>query len=124
MKVVWKENFMKRTKITTLKNRSQFSNIFAHGRSYVSKNLVLYVKNNGLEFNRLGFIISKKVGKSVTRNRIRRFLKEIYRNNNLKIKEGFDLIIIVRHKASRLNHKTTEFEFMKLIKKAGLSLKD
>ena len=112
---------MKSTKITTLKNNREFRYVLNNGKSYVTKNLVLYVKKNEKDYNRLGIIISKKVGKSVVRNRIRRLLKEVYRDNDVHIKSGFDLVFIVRHRAYDLDYKTTCKEFNKLIKKAKLN---
>ncbi|UMZ75186.1 ribonuclease P protein component [Natranaerofaba carboxydovora] len=112
---------MKSTKITTLKNSKEFRDVLNNGKSYVTKNLVLYVKKNEKNYNRLGIIISKKVGKSVVRNRIRRLLKEVYRKDEIYLKSGFDLVFIVRHRAYNLDYKTACKEFNKLIKKAKLN---
>ncbi len=106
--------------IITFRNKKQFNRVFEFGKSYVSKNLVLYALPNDLDYNRLGFIISKKVGNSVTRNRLRRILKEVYRNKKESIKDGFDMIFIVRHRASNLDYRTAEGEFVKLLKKAKI----
>lgn len=112
---------MKQTsKITTLKKKKEFNHVFKKGKSYVTRNLVVYIVENNLNYNRLGFIISKKVGNSVTRNRIRRLLKESYRKNRDKIDQGFDLIFIVRHRAAGITYKQVKKELFKLLNKAGI----
>ena len=64
--------------------------------------LVLYIRENGLLVNRLGISISRKVGKAVLRNRIKRLIKEQIRLNKGKISPGYDLIIVVRAAAGTL----------------------
>ena len=76
-----------------LKKDSDFKRVYNKGKSYGCKNLVLYYLPNGTDEFRVGFSISKKVGKAVVRNRIRRYLKE-----SLKFYEpqgkGLDIIFI------------------------------
>lgn len=115
---------MSNSKIYTLKKNRQFNYVFKKGTSNVTKNLVIYSVKNNLSYNRLGFIISKKVGNSVTRNRIKRLLKEAYRNKNVHFKTGYDLIIIVRHRAAGLTYKQAENELLTLAKKANIIIKE
>jgi ribonuclease P protein component len=49
---------------------------------------------NGLDYYRCGFVVSKRVGKAVTRNRVRRWLREAVRQT--PIKPGWDVIFITR----------------------------
>lgn len=59
--------------------------------------MVLFYKKNGLSYNRIAFLASKKVGNSVTRNRARRLMKESYRQINERIAVGYDIIFIARN---------------------------
>lgn len=45
----------------------------------------------------LGLTVSKKIGNAVTRNRIRRRMREAYRLNEAGFKSGFDIVIVARH---------------------------
>lgn len=45
---------------------------------------------------RVGYTITKKIGNAVTRNRLRRMMKEVYRLNFHNIKEGYDLVFIAK----------------------------
>ena len=60
--------------------------------------LVLYVRENELDVSRLGISISRKVGKAVVRNRIRRLIKEQARL--FCVKNGYDLVIVARAAAN------------------------
>ena len=44
----------------------------------------------------MGITVTKKLGKAVVRNRIRRRLKEIYRVNEEKFRVGFDIVVVAR----------------------------
>ena len=87
-------------KLESLKKSCQFKAVYTHGRSYADKNAVAYVKKNSLGMNRLGVSVSKKVGNSVIRNRIKRLIKENYRlfqlADKIKPETGLDIIIIAR----------------------------
>ena len=61
--------------------------VYTKGKNYWNRNLVLYIMKNGLDHSRVGFTVTKKIGNSVVRNRVKRRLKEIYRKNFDKIKE-------------------------------------
>ena len=68
--------------------------IYKHGKSFANKYLVVYILKNKTDQTRIGISISKKVGNAVTRNRIRRLIKETYRLNiDEKYKERLRLSI-------------------------------
>jgi len=85
-----------------LKKSHEFKQVYNHRRSVANRLLVLYIRENGLLVNRLGISISRKVGKAVLRNRIKRLIKEQIRLNEGKISPGYDLIIVVRAAAGTL----------------------
>lgn len=108
----------------TLKKQHDFDRVYTQGCSCVSRFLVLYwnqAPETGVK-NRFGFSISKKVGKAVVRNKIRRRLKEIIRLNYSRINGGFDCIIIVRNPAVKLDFHELKREVIKLFMKSGLWL--
>ena len=63
----------------SLKKNSDFKNVYGAGKSYANRYLVMYVLLNGTGCNRLGISVSRKVGNSVVRHRLKRLLKEAYR---------------------------------------------
>jgi ribonuclease P protein component len=76
-----------------LKQKKEFDSVFKAGNKIVGKYCILYYK---LEKTRkLGIIVSKKISKkAVERNRIKRWFREIYRNNKDGLPLGVHLILI------------------------------
>ena len=51
----------------SLKKNKDFQVVYKNGKSYANRYLVLYIRENGMDKNRLGISVSKKVGNSVVR---------------------------------------------------------
>lgn len=82
--------------------------------------IVLYKLPTRYPTNRIGFTVSNKIGNAVTRNRIRRRLKEAYRLREEKIKEGFDLVVVARHKSAESDYHSLENELTEALSSLGL----
>lgn len=95
-------------KFVSLKKNSDFRIVYRSGTSAANRYLVLYkFPNKGLG-RRFGFSISKKVGKAVCRNRIRRILKEICRLHSERFPNDHDFIFIVRQTSSDQDYHQME----------------
>ena len=68
----------------------------------------MYVMENGLGINRVGISVSKKVGNSVVRHRIKRLIKEAYRLQEEQFHRGLDMVIIARVNAKDITYEKTE----------------
>ena len=88
-------------KMHRLRSNMEFKKVYSGGKTYWNRNLVLYVRRNNFEYNRVGYSITKKIGNSIVRNKIRRRMKEIYRLNFYELKGNYDLIL--DRKSTRLN---------------------
>ena len=78
-----------------LKKKKDFEKLFKEGKSFSEKFLVLKINKNNLNNNRFGFIVSKKISKkAVTRNKIKRQLREIVRKEINNYQKGFDVAVI------------------------------
>jgi ribonuclease P protein component len=80
----------------------------------------MFIKKNSYGYNRFGFTAAKKIKKAVTRNIIRRRLKEIVRLNECRLKEGYDIILMARVNASDADYISLEKSFNKLMKRKNL----
>ncbi|NLJ79042.1 MAG: ribonuclease P protein component [Tissierellia bacterium] len=87
-----------------LRSNKDFKTVYNKGKSYWNRNLGIYVLKNNLQRSRIGFSITKKFGNSVTRNRTRRRISEICRQNFNNIREGYDIIIIPRKNVIDITH--------------------
>ena len=56
----------------------------------------MYVSKNGLEINRVGISVSKRIGNSVVRHHLTRLIRESYRLSEEHFQSGFDIVIIAR----------------------------
>lgn len=64
---------------------------------------------------RIGLIVSRRIGNAVTRNRIKRQLREIYRRHRAEIITGLQLVIIVRQLATHAKYLDIESEFLRFL---------
>ncbi len=103
-----------------LKKNSDFLRVYNKGKSYGCKNLVIYYLPNKENQFRAGFSISKKVGNAVTRNRIRRYLKESLICTK-PIGKGYDIIFIARKPANENSFFEIKRSVQYLFRKIGLA---
>ncbi len=96
-----------------LKKKVQFNYIFRKGERKSSKHFVLFVVKSKYSNYKIGYSISKKVGKAHDRNLLKRRLKEIVRINKLPQK-GFNYILQAKVGAGQLGFHEIEDEIVKL----------
>lgn len=104
----------------SLKNNYEFRRLYTKGKSAASPYAVVYCRKNKSAGNKLGLTVSTKIGKAVTRNRIRRRYKEIYRLNEEKFNPGYDIVIVARIKSRYAAYRELETDFLNLCRKLGL----
>ncbi len=107
-------------KIYRLRSNMEFKKVYSGGKNYWNRNLVLYVKKNNIGNTRVGYSITKKIGNSVIRNKIRRRMKEIYRLNFKGIKSNYDLIFIPKRNVVNISYKELESAMLHILKLAGV----
>ncbi len=106
-----------------LRKNWEFKRVYRYGRTVVSRNIVLYYCPNGRAYNRIGFSISKKVGKSVVRNKIKRIYREAFKIIEKKLCKGHDFILIARKPAVDVTFHEAGKELYNLCRKGQLLLK-
>ncbi len=104
----------------TLKKNHEFRRLYSKGKSAAAPCLVCYCRKNSRGSSRIGFTVSNKIGNAVTRNRIRRRLREIYRLHEGEVKRGYDIVIVARHRAAEADYHRLEKELMKTLGRLSL----
>lgn len=109
-----------------LRKNSEFQQVYRRGRSFANNLLVLYVFKNRKNFlnnepySKLGISVSKKVGKSVVRSRVKRLISESYRLNKDHFIKGYDFAIIARVSSHDKSYEEMEKALKHVFKKAGM----
>jgi len=96
----------------------QYTRVYNEGSSWANGLLVMKVLPNGLTLSRYGISVSKRVGKAVVRNRVKRLHREILRVTQLK--PGWDIIFIARPAAGRTDYVSLEKSVSDLLSRARL----
>jgi len=102
----------------TLTGKAQFDFVYNKGRSWAAREIVIKALPNGLDSTRYGLTVSKRVGKAVVRNKIKRRLREILRQMNLP--PGWDIIVIARNPVTGVDYTTLGKSVKTLLKRVGL----
>ena len=101
-----------------LTKSGQYALVYKEGRSWVSSLMVVRALPNELSLSRYGFSVSKRVGGAVTRNRVKRLLREILRLTQLE--PGWDVVFIARPLAATTSYAELSKSVESLLSRAQL----
>ncbi len=80
----------------TINKNKTFLFLYKKGKCIVNRNIIIYVRKNNKPYNNLGITAGKKVGNAVARNRAKRVIRQAYRENEINMPIGIDIIIVAR----------------------------
>jgi ribonuclease P protein component len=104
-----------------LKLSRDFARVRAEGRTIRGALLTLGVLPVDEEIAfRVGLVTSKRLGRAVVRNRVRRWLREIVRRQQHALQSGFWLVLIARPAAATAGAAALEDEWLRLLKRASI----
>jgi ribonuclease P protein component len=106
-------------KVEHLTKPEQFSLVYEKGISLADRLLVLKALPNQLEYSRYGISVSKRVGKAVVRNRVKRVLREIIRLT--PIERGWDIVFIARSPAASGEYHQLDKSVLNLLSRAVIT---
>ena len=105
-----------------IKEYEEFQAVFKHGRFFYNEVLKIgFLKNENAD-SRLGIIVSKQHGCAPKRNRIKRLIREVYRQKRGEILLSGDVLIIPRFTVKEWSLEACEKAFKVLVKKYNDSL--
>lgn len=105
----------------SLKKNYEFARVYRKGKYYTSNNLTLYVLSTKGNTKKIGITVSKKAyGKSVKRNRVRRLVRESYKNYEKEIKKNTSMVFVVRKNSELPSFVKIKDEVRYLLNLSGL----
>lgn len=103
-----------------LKKTWEFQRAYKKGRKYWDTYFVIYVYRTQLRQTRLGITASKKVGKSVQRNRVKRLIREAFRMLKLELLPNYDIVVVGRTAACGLSMHQARESLRMLFQRASI----
>jgi len=97
--ISWKEH---------IRNRNDFKEIFRRAKRIDKKGLRIYYTRNNKGTSRFAIVVGKKIGCAVTRNRIKRVIREVYRRNKGFFEGGVDWIFVPKGQWDTIRYKDIE----------------
>jgi ribonuclease P protein component len=107
-----------------LRHNVDFQRVRRNGKSNASPLMVLAFLRNELDYSRFGFVVSKRLGRAVQRNRIKRRMREATRLRTAQLKPGFDLVFIARQPIQQASYDEIEQCLEQLLQEADLLKSD
>lgn len=102
-----------------LKKGYQFNYIYRHGKTVAGKELVLYFVKNRTGRMQIGISVSKKIGKSTTRNRVKRVFKECARKLIPQMDNRYNFVLLARAQSVGASYNEVLETLFSLLKKSG-----
>lgn len=93
------------TKSERLLRRADFEKLSEDGNRIDSDYFVILYSQNGLGKLRLGVTVSKRVGRAVTRNRVKRLVREHFRLRRALFSDSYDVNVIAKGGTSDLSSR-------------------
>lgn len=107
-------------KTVRLRKRADFVRLSGSIDKFVAKGFLVVWQVNDLLQPRLGVTVSKKVGCAVTRSRVKRYIREVFRHNRLLL-PPVDMNVIARRESATMDFRSVQRELEKTFRHIGTS---
>jgi ribonuclease P protein component len=113
-----------RSKRTRLTDSPEFERVYRQGAAYRGRLFSVHAFPNELGTPRLGLSVSRRVGDAVTRNAVRRRLREVFYSTLPGIPGSLDLVVSAQPAAAEADFRELSEEFVRSLRKLGASHED
>ncbi|MFC4024180.1 ribonuclease P protein component [Oceanobacillus longus] len=104
-----------------IKKNKEFQSTFKYGKTFANRQLVIYyLKKEDQEHFRVGLSVGKKIGNAVTRNRIKRYLRQAFQELGVAIRYPLDIVIIARNPTKDMGYEDIKKSLTHLLYKEKL----
>ena len=106
-------------KTERIRKRAEYLRIQGQGRKFYTASLIAFtVWSEGMPL-RLGITVSKRVGCAVVRTRVKRLLREVFRQTKDRLPQGLQLVVVAKADAAHLDYARTCAEFMEICRRCA-----
>lgn len=102
---------------------NEYKHLYNSGKKISGKYIIVYILGNSLGYCRFGIVTSKKTGKAVIRNRVKRQLRSIIERNIDNLQGSYDIAVIGRYNISEAEFQLLFDDFKQVMRKAGIWVK-
>lgn len=103
-----------------LTRKADYARVFKRGARYAGRHFICYLAPREVPGAQLGFAVSRKVGKAVVRNRVKRYLREFYRLHRPEFEKDVDLVVVARPAAASLSYQECAEALGHLLRRGGV----
>ena len=103
-------------------SRSDFLAAYEEGRKEFSRYCVVFTRANTLGYPRIGITVTRKAGKAHVRNRLRRWVREIWRRGRAELgidASGSDFVVNVKPLAATAKYEEFSADLRRGLRKAA-----
>ena len=111
------ESFPRRERLT---RKSEFLHAYQEGKRWTSGPFVCYVVRQAGQGRKLGCAVSRKVGRAVVRNRIKRYIREVYRRHRSRLIDDIHLVVIARPASAEVNYHECAAAMQRIFQKGDV----
>ena len=110
------------SKSLRIRRGKEIQEILIKGQKYIGNHIILYCAPtpSSEQTTRAGFLSPKRIGKAVRRNRVRRWMREAFRQHRSELSGSTQLLMMGRTSAVNAGYWAVHDDFLKLCRKARL----
>ena len=103
-----------------LTKKSDYRLVFEHGEKLVGRRFICYMVRREEQGCKLGVAVSRRVGKAVVRNRIKRYVREFYRTHRPAFVTGVQVVVVARPSCAALDYRACADAMGQLFQRGGV----
>jgi ribonuclease P protein component len=100
-----------------LRHPREFQHVFRYGKKLVTPTFILHILPTSASCSRLGMAVSKRVGNAVVRNRVKRALRELFRQHKAIFQPTCDVVFVARHRTAEASLEELTQQFLSLLRR-------